>query len=100
MEQAKLDEPAANLDFGNQSIVLNEVRCIAVRGASAIISTHDPIHTITVATCVVLVHEGRLIALASAPDIQTGLVLRAVYCVPVTAEALKSSSAICVPVIV
>ena len=37
-----MDEPTACLDFGNQALVLREVRALAAQGYGIILSTHDP----------------------------------------------------------
>ena len=37
-----MDEPTASLDFGNQVVVLGEVRRLAARGLAVVLSTHDP----------------------------------------------------------
>lgn len=37
-----LDEPTANLDYGNKVIVLNTIKKLSQRGISVIMTTHDP----------------------------------------------------------
>ncbi len=37
-----LDEPTANLDYGNKVIVLNTIKHLAENGLSIILTTHDP----------------------------------------------------------
>ena len=44
-----MDEPTASLDFGNQVVVLSEIRRLAERGAGIVLSTHDPDHAFAVA---------------------------------------------------
>ena len=44
-----MDEPTASLDFGNQVVVLSQVRRLADRGAGIVLSTHDPDHAFAVA---------------------------------------------------
>lgn len=39
-----LDEPTSNLDFGNQTIVLNTIRKLAQEGLGIIMTTHHPNH--------------------------------------------------------
>ncbi|MDR2360786.1 MAG: ABC transporter ATP-binding protein [Oscillospiraceae bacterium] len=39
-----MDEPTANLDFGNQIRVMTQIRELAERGYTIIISTHNPEH--------------------------------------------------------
>ena len=38
-----MDEPTASLDFGNQALVLREIRALAAQGYGIVLSTHDPI---------------------------------------------------------
>ena len=37
-----LDEPTANLDYGNKVIVLNTIKKLAEKGISIVFTTHDP----------------------------------------------------------
>ena len=37
-----LDEPTANLDYGNKVIVLSTIRRLSQKGISVILTTHDP----------------------------------------------------------
>ena len=39
-----MDEPTANLDFGNQVRVLERIRALAADGIGVLLSTHDPDH--------------------------------------------------------
>ena len=55
-QQARLlimDEPCANLDFGNRARVLRQVRDLAERGMAVLMTTHDPDHALAVADSVV-----------------------------------------------
>ena len=55
-QQAKLlilDEPCANLDFGNRARVLRQVRELANRGMAVLMTTHDPDHALAIADSVV-----------------------------------------------
>ena len=55
-QQARLlimDEPCANLDFGNRARVLRQVRGLADRGMAVLMTTHDPDHALAVADSVV-----------------------------------------------
>jgi len=55
------DEPTSELDEGNRSLVLEELRAEAARGAVVVVATHDPA---VVAACDehVAVDEGRVVA--------------------------------------
>ena len=43
-----MDEPTASLDFGNQVVVLAEVKRLAAQGLTIVLSTHDPDHVLVV----------------------------------------------------
>ena len=54
-----LDEPTANLDFGNQMRVLGEITRLKERGIAILLCSHDPGHALEVADEVLLIREGR-----------------------------------------
>ena len=56
-----LDEPTANLDFGNQGKVLREIRQLAGSGHGVLFTTHDPNHAMRVADRVYLMRGGECI---------------------------------------
>lgn len=53
-----LDEPTANLDFGNQGRVMAEIGRLAGAGLGVVFSTHDPNHALRVADRSVLIRDG------------------------------------------
>jgi len=57
-----LDEPTANLDFGNQMRVLAEIDRLRGRGFAILLCSHDPGHALEVADEVLLIREGRAFA--------------------------------------
>jgi iron complex transport system ATP-binding protein len=62
-----MDEPTANLDFGNQIRVLDEITELARRGIAVLMSTHHPDHACRVASRVALLKRGRIVG-EGAPD--------------------------------
>ena len=92
-----LDEPTANLDFGNQALVLAQVRRLKDQGVGAILSTHDPDHAFAVADRAVLLHDGRVIADGPPAEALTADRLSAVYRTVVTVEALSDGRMVCTP---
>ena len=94
-----MDEPTASLDFGNQAKVLTEVRKLAERGAGIILSTHDPAHAFAIASRVILLQDGRLVAVGSPVDVLTPDRLLEVYGVAVTIETLQTGQRVCAPVL-
>lgn len=78
-----MDEPTANLDFGNQARVLAQVARLRAGGASILLTTHDPDHAFQVADRVLLLREGRAITLARTGEALTADNLTRLYDVPV-----------------
>ena len=92
-----MDEPTASLDFGNQVVVLGEVKRLAERGLAIVLSTHDPDHAFSVGHRVALLDGGRLIAQGAPQDVLTPERLRAVYGVSVVIERLSQGQTVCAP---
>lgn len=92
-----MDEPTASLDFGNQVVVLSEVKRLAARALAVILSTHDPDHAFSVADRVALLDGGRLIAQGPPGEVLTPERLRAVYGVTVLVERLSRGQTVCAP---
>jgi iron complex transport system ATP-binding protein len=57
-----LDEPMANLDFGNQGKVMREIRALAGAGLGVLFTTHDPNHAVRTADRAYLLRAGERIA--------------------------------------
>jgi iron complex transport system ATP-binding protein len=92
-----MDEPTASLDFGNQALVLREVRALAAQGYGIVLSTHDPDHAFACGTEVALLHDGGLAAHGPPKTVLTAARLEAVYGVPVSIERLASGHTVCAP---
>jgi iron complex transport system ATP-binding protein len=92
-----MDEPTASLDFGNQALVLREVRALAAQGYGIVLSTHDPDHAFACATEVALLHDGALAAHGAPEAVLTPARLETVYGVPVSIERLASGHTVCAP---
>jgi iron complex transport system ATP-binding protein len=93
-----LDEPTANLDFGNQVRVLAEVRRLSAQGLAVIFATHHPEQAFACADKVAVLHAGRLERQGTPDAIITAETMHTVYgidveIVPVEGSRLK----ICVP---
>jgi len=96
-----LDEPTANLDFGNQVRVLSHVRGAARRGLAVILSTHDPDQAFLSADRAAMLHEGELVRVGPPDKTITPESLRLVYGVDVDVVALDRPDGtrvrLCVP---
>jgi iron complex transport system ATP-binding protein len=92
-----MDEPTASLDFGNQVVVLSEVRGLARRGAGIVLSTHDPDHAFAVGHRVALMHDGRVVAVGTPAEVLTSERLRSVYGIEVSIERMADGQTVCAP---
>lgn len=86
-----LDEPTANLDFGNQARVVFEVGRLASTGVGILWATHDPGHALECAARTALVAPGGLRAYGPTPEVVTGAALSALYGVEVSIVTLPES---------
>ncbi|MDO4564779.1 MAG: ABC transporter ATP-binding protein [Clostridia bacterium] len=57
-----MDEPVANLDFGNQHRVLATAQSLAKGGYTVLLSTHNPQHALQYATRLLAIKDGSLLA--------------------------------------
>ena len=96
-----MDEPTANLDFGNRVRVLERVRALAAEGIGVLLSTHDPDHAFLCADRVALLHDGELLGAGMPAMLMTEDNLERLYGVPVSLMEVKSADGlrrICLPV--
>jgi iron complex transport system ATP-binding protein len=78
-----MDEPTANLDFGNQVRVLEHIQSLAQSGIGVLLSTHDPDQAFLCADRVAMLHEGRLARLGDPEATITADSLKEIYGVEV-----------------
>jgi iron complex transport system ATP-binding protein len=78
-----LDEPAASLDLANQIKVLRAVGELANSGLGVLMTTHMPDHAFLYASRVVLMGEGRILAVDTPGIALTEATLQKAYGVPV-----------------
>ena len=57
-----MDEPTANLDYGNQQRVLAQIRALAARGYTVLLSTHNPEHALHYAHRILALQGGHIAA--------------------------------------
>lgn len=93
-----MDEPTANLDYGNQIRVLGKVKELAQSGYTIIQSTHSPDHAFWFANRVLALKDGRVAALGPPAQVLTPQLISSLYNVEVQVEAMGSSFG-CVPVL-
>lgn len=74
-----MDEPTANLDFGNQARVLEEIARLKQAGIGLLVSTHHPEHAFRIADRALLLSGGRLVGDGPAATTLTTESLSALY---------------------
>ena len=74
-----MDEPTANLDFGNQQRVLAQIRALAARGYTVLLSTHNPEHALRYAHRVLALQDGHIAADGPTETALTPQLLQTLY---------------------
>lgn len=74
-----MDEPTANLDYGNQQRVLAQIRKLADQGYTILLSTHNPEHAMQFATHILALHDGKICADGSVDSALTSELLQKLY---------------------
>ena len=92
-----LDEPTANLDFGNQARVVAEVRRLAAGKVGILWATHEPDHALECADRVALVAGGGLRAYSATAEVMTRAALADLYGVGVAIATLEGGRRVVVP---
>ena len=93
-----MDEPTANLDYGNQVRVLERVRQLSREGYTVIQSTHNPDQAFMYADEVMAVMDGQIEAYGSPAKIMDSELIRKLYRVNVSVESLRGGEVrMCVP---
>nr|WP_273702451.1 ABC transporter ATP-binding protein [Tepidanaerobacter syntrophicus] len=103
-QQAKLlimDEPTNNLDFGNQVLILNQIKKLSQKGTAVIMSTHVPEHAFLYANKVLMVKDGYVLAYGKSKEILSEENLKELYGVnlklmPVASKCYPNFQA-CIP---
>lgn len=93
-----MDEPCANLDYGNQIKVLEMIRKLSIKGYLIIQSTHDPNHALQYADYVLVLQDGCLANMGTPREVLTSEQLEKIYQVPVDVHFLQGiDQLVCVP---
>jgi iron complex transport system ATP-binding protein len=87
-----MDEPTANLDFGNQVRVLEHIQALARTGMGVLLSTHDPDQAFICADRVAMLHGGKLARIGSPAEAITSESLRQLYGVDVEVTQVETES--------
>ncbi len=93
-----LDEPTANLDFGNQLRVLEQARSLAREGYTVIQTTHHPEQSYLFSDRILTIQNGRILKEGTPEEVLTEETIRALYGVDVEVVSLYHDKArICIP---
>jgi ABC-type cobalamin/Fe3+-siderophores transport systems, ATPase components len=97
-----MDEPAANLDYANQQLLMGVISNLAKKGFCVIMSTHSPEHPASVGDKVLLMKNGSVDAFGKATDVITSEKLQSVYDIEMEVVKVKdrynNNRIICIPV--
>jgi iron complex transport system ATP-binding protein len=98
-----MDEPTANLDFGNQVRVLEHIQSLAQSDIGVLLSTHDPDQAFLCADRVAMLHQGRLAHLGTPDEVITSVSLKQIYGVDVVVTRVSMEGGgderrVCLPV--
>lgn len=86
-----MDEPTANLDYGNQMRVMMQVQQLAEQGYIIILSTHNPEHAFLYGNKVLVMYKGEIIKFGKPKEILTEALLQKVYGVSVKLQDIETS---------
>jgi iron complex transport system ATP-binding protein len=93
-----LAEPTANLDFGNQLLVLEQARILAREGYTVIQTTHHPEQSYMFSDRILAIQNGRVLVEGKPKEVLTQDTLRSLYGVDVDVVSMYEDKArICVP---
>lgn len=89
-----MDEPTANLDFGNQALILDEVARLKAAGTAVLFTTHHPDHALRIADRVVMLRAGRVQAAGATDAVVNSENLSALYGRPIDVAEVLSPDAV------
>ena len=92
-----MDEPANGLDYGNQIRLLHQISDLAKEGFTFIKSTHAPDHALWIASRVLMMKEGRIIAEGRPGEVIDGAAIRELYGTRVEVCSMNGGLRMCVP---
>ncbi|MCL2281507.1 MAG: ABC transporter ATP-binding protein [Dehalococcoidia bacterium] len=93
-----LDEPVANLDFGNQLLVLNQIKKLARLGYTVMQATHNPDQTFMFSDRVLALKDGHVLAYGVPAEVVTEDLMQKLYKTDIEVASLYGDKVrICVP---
>lgn len=85
-----MDEPTANLDYGNQQQVMHHVQEMAMNGYTILLSTHNPEHALQFATDVIALKDRRILAQGKAETVLKEDLIQEIYGIHVKITEIKA----------
>lgn len=93
-----MDEPAANLDFGNQVRVMSVIKSLAKEGYTIIQSMHNPEQAFEFSDEVLALKDGKVLANGKPSEIFTESLIRSLYGIDVEMQTLyRGKIKVCIP---
>lgn len=83
-----LDEPTASLDYGNQMVVLNQMRSLADEGYTIIQTSHSPEHSYMFSDRIIAMKSGEILCSGSPKDVIIEDIVSQIYGVNVRIASL------------
>ena len=97
-----MDEPAANLDYANQQLLMEVIGDLAAKGYCIVLSTHSPEQPASVGSKVLLMKEGKVAGFGPPRQVITPEALQAVYDIEMDVVTVRdrygAERTICLPV--
>ena len=97
-----MDEPTANLDFGNQYLVLAQMRDLAQDGMGILMVTHNPDHALYSADRIIAMREGRIVSLGASHKVINEDTMRNIYHMNIKVRDVNiepgAQATVCIPV--
>jgi len=94
-----MDEPTANLDYGNQLRLLMTISGLSKQGYSILLSTHNPEHAFLFARRVLAIHNHALAAMGPPAEVLTSELMHTLYGVKVRLQKDAQGRVFCAPVL-
>lgn len=93
-----MDEPTANLDYGNRLKVLTKVRALAGDGYTVVQTTHEPEQAYLFSHRLLAMKDGRVLAQGEPGEVLTAELILSLYGVEVEVESLRGDRLrVCIP---
>ncbi|MDO5100508.1 MAG: ABC transporter ATP-binding protein [Eubacteriales bacterium] len=84
-----MDEPTANLDYGNQQQIVSTMLSLCEKGYSVLVSIHHPQQVLDMDTDSLILHQGQVLAMGKTREVVTAELLSKVYHYPIAIEEIE-----------